>query len=56
VRGLSERSEFRSARLFRAAQGSRRPSEQAAFSFAAALLVRFLWANKENEHIGKYGY
>jgi hypothetical protein len=62
VRGLSERSEFRSARLFRAAQGSRRPSEQAAFSFAAALLVRFLCtlkgikASKENEHIGKYGY
>jgi hypothetical protein len=38
----------------RAAQGSQprlASSETAALSFAAPLLVHFLWANKENEHL-----
>jgi hypothetical protein len=47
---------FRSVRSLRAAQGNPHIADQqrsgeclAAFSFAASLLIHFLWASKENE-------
>ncbi len=43
---LSERSEFSNSRQIRGAQGS--PKDQ--LTRVPFLLVRFLWASKENEH------
>ena len=42
---LSERSEFSKSRYLRGAQGP-----EGRISWGPFLLVRFLWASKENEH------
>jgi hypothetical protein len=44
---LSERSEFSNSRQFRGAQGI--PPEAGQVTGVPFLLVRFLWASKENE-------
>jgi len=52
--GLFERSEFPEFRQIQ--KGGGYPDEGGARNWAPFLLVRFLWASKENEHLYYFSY